>query len=218
MTAFAANYGPIATFLAELFGTQVRYSGLSISYMLSGPPRQRRDADHHDGPALRHGQGFLGRVVHDRLGGAIRRRARCCLPRRSSAICPRRPTRRRPKSGFPDYLFSRTIMTRTLDQALVRALRSRQLPDARPLPRTRIRRPPHSRAGCERENRRPRGDAQTRQPRCHRRESRAGGTRSRRRARHRHERGPRTRAGGRRDRVRGTHCGREGDRRRWRRD
>ena len=36
MTAFAANYGPIATFLAALFGTQVRYSGLSISYMLSG--------------------------------------------------------------------------------------------------------------------------------------------------------------------------------------
>ncbi len=36
MTAFAANYGPIATFLAELFGTKVRYSGLSISYMLSG--------------------------------------------------------------------------------------------------------------------------------------------------------------------------------------
>ncbi|KVU83712.1 MFS transporter [Burkholderia ubonensis] len=36
MTAFAANYGPIATFLAELFGTEVRYSGLSVSYMLSG--------------------------------------------------------------------------------------------------------------------------------------------------------------------------------------
>jgi metabolite-proton symporter len=36
ITAFAANYGPIATFLAELFGTNVRYSGLSISYMLSG--------------------------------------------------------------------------------------------------------------------------------------------------------------------------------------
>jgi metabolite-proton symporter len=36
MTAFAANYGPIATFLAELFGTGVRYSGLSVSYMLSG--------------------------------------------------------------------------------------------------------------------------------------------------------------------------------------
>ena len=36
MSAFAANYGPIATFLAELFGTKVRYSGLSISYMLSG--------------------------------------------------------------------------------------------------------------------------------------------------------------------------------------
>ena len=36
MTAFAANYGPIATFLAELFGTRVRYSGLSVSYMLSG--------------------------------------------------------------------------------------------------------------------------------------------------------------------------------------
>jgi hypothetical protein len=36
MTAFAANYGPIATFLAELFGTSVRYSGLSVSYMLSG--------------------------------------------------------------------------------------------------------------------------------------------------------------------------------------
>jgi MFS family permease len=36
MTAFAANYGPIATFLAELFGTQIRYSGLSVSYMLSG--------------------------------------------------------------------------------------------------------------------------------------------------------------------------------------
>lgn len=36
MTAFAANYGPIATFLAELFGARVRYSGLSIAYMLSG--------------------------------------------------------------------------------------------------------------------------------------------------------------------------------------
>lgn len=36
MTAFAANYGPIATFLAELFGSKVRYSGLSIAYMLSG--------------------------------------------------------------------------------------------------------------------------------------------------------------------------------------
>lgn len=36
MMAFAANYGPIATFLAELFGTRVRYSGLSIAYMLSG--------------------------------------------------------------------------------------------------------------------------------------------------------------------------------------
>ncbi|BBU30600.1 MFS transporter [Burkholderia sp. THE68] len=36
MTAFAANYGPIATFLAELFGTRIRYSGLSVSYMLSG--------------------------------------------------------------------------------------------------------------------------------------------------------------------------------------
>jgi metabolite-proton symporter len=36
MSAFAANYGPIATFLAELFGTKVRYSGLSISYMLAG--------------------------------------------------------------------------------------------------------------------------------------------------------------------------------------
>ncbi|SCX35117.1 MFS transporter [Agrobacterium rosae] len=36
ITAFAANYGPIATFLAELFGTKVRYSGLSIAYMLSG--------------------------------------------------------------------------------------------------------------------------------------------------------------------------------------
>ncbi|MFJ5223302.1 MFS transporter [Streptomyces sp. NPDC088400] len=34
--AFAANYGPIATFLAELFGTRVRYSGLSVAYMLSG--------------------------------------------------------------------------------------------------------------------------------------------------------------------------------------
>ncbi|PVE11776.1 MFS transporter [Streptomyces scopuliridis RB72] len=34
--AFSANYGPIATFLAELFGARVRYSGLSISYMLSG--------------------------------------------------------------------------------------------------------------------------------------------------------------------------------------
>lgn len=36
MIAFCANYGPIATFLAELFGTKVRYSGLSVSYMLSG--------------------------------------------------------------------------------------------------------------------------------------------------------------------------------------
>lgn len=35
-TAFSANYGPIATFLAELFGARVRYSGLSVSYMLSG--------------------------------------------------------------------------------------------------------------------------------------------------------------------------------------
>lgn len=36
MLAFSANYGPIATFLAELFGTKVRYSGLSVAYMLSG--------------------------------------------------------------------------------------------------------------------------------------------------------------------------------------
>ncbi len=36
MIAFAANYGPIATYLAELFGTSVRYSGLSVAYMLSG--------------------------------------------------------------------------------------------------------------------------------------------------------------------------------------
>ncbi|BCM86732.1 MFS transporter [Methylobacterium indicum] len=36
MSAFAANYGPIATFLSELFGTKVRYSGLSVSYMLAG--------------------------------------------------------------------------------------------------------------------------------------------------------------------------------------
>lgn len=36
MLAFAANYGPIATFLAELFGARVRYSGLSVAYMLSG--------------------------------------------------------------------------------------------------------------------------------------------------------------------------------------
>lgn len=36
MSAFAANYGPIATFLAELFSTKVRYSGLSVSYMFSG--------------------------------------------------------------------------------------------------------------------------------------------------------------------------------------
>ncbi|MFE2094341.1 MFS transporter [Streptomyces sp. NPDC057582] len=36
MLAFSANYGPIATFLAELFGTRVRYSGLSVAYMLSG--------------------------------------------------------------------------------------------------------------------------------------------------------------------------------------
>ncbi|WP_022894595.1 MFS transporter [Agromyces subbeticus] len=36
MLAFSANYGPIATFLAELFGAKVRYSGLSVSYMLSG--------------------------------------------------------------------------------------------------------------------------------------------------------------------------------------
>lgn len=36
MVVFSANYGPIATFLAELFGSKVRYSGLSISYMLSG--------------------------------------------------------------------------------------------------------------------------------------------------------------------------------------
>ncbi|MEU5029143.1 MFS transporter [Streptomyces milbemycinicus] len=36
MLAFSANYGPIATFLAELFGARVRYSGLSVAYMLSG--------------------------------------------------------------------------------------------------------------------------------------------------------------------------------------
>jgi len=35
MVAFAANYGPIATYLAELFGTTVRYSGLSVAYMLA---------------------------------------------------------------------------------------------------------------------------------------------------------------------------------------
>lgn len=33
-----------------------------------------------------------------------------------------------PKSGFPDYLFSKTIMTRTLDQALVRALEAVSFP------------------------------------------------------------------------------------------
>jgi MFS family permease len=36
MIAFSANYGPIATFLAELFGSKVRYSGLSVAYMFSG--------------------------------------------------------------------------------------------------------------------------------------------------------------------------------------
>lgn len=36
MTAFAANFGPIATFLSELFETGVRYTGLSICYMLAG--------------------------------------------------------------------------------------------------------------------------------------------------------------------------------------
>lgn len=36
MIAFSANYGPIATFLAELFGARIRYSGLSVAYMLSG--------------------------------------------------------------------------------------------------------------------------------------------------------------------------------------
>ncbi|MBB4007944.1 MFS transporter [Allorhizobium taibaishanense] len=36
MTAFAANFGPIATFLAELFETGMRYTGLSICYMLAG--------------------------------------------------------------------------------------------------------------------------------------------------------------------------------------
>ena len=36
MLAFSANYGPIATFLAELFGAKIRYSGLSVAYMLSG--------------------------------------------------------------------------------------------------------------------------------------------------------------------------------------
>ncbi|WP_369745535.1 MFS transporter [Paenarthrobacter sp. AMU7] len=36
MCAFAAHYGPLATFLAELFGSKVRYSGLSVAYMLSG--------------------------------------------------------------------------------------------------------------------------------------------------------------------------------------
>ena len=36
MIAFSANYGPIATFLAELFGSKIRYWGLSVAYMLSG--------------------------------------------------------------------------------------------------------------------------------------------------------------------------------------
>lgn len=36
MAAFAANFGPIATYLAELFDTGVRYTGLSICYMLAG--------------------------------------------------------------------------------------------------------------------------------------------------------------------------------------
>ncbi|MDQ0453716.1 MFS transporter [Rhizobium paknamense] len=36
MSAFAANFGPIATFLAELFETGLRYTGLSLCYMLAG--------------------------------------------------------------------------------------------------------------------------------------------------------------------------------------
>lgn len=36
MIAFAANYGPLAALLSELFGAKVRYSGLSVAYMLSG--------------------------------------------------------------------------------------------------------------------------------------------------------------------------------------
>jgi MFS family permease len=36
MLAFSANYGPIATFLAEQFSAKIRYSGLSVAYMLSG--------------------------------------------------------------------------------------------------------------------------------------------------------------------------------------
>lgn len=36
MLAFSAHYGPVSTFLAELFSTRLRYSGLSFSYMLSG--------------------------------------------------------------------------------------------------------------------------------------------------------------------------------------
>ncbi|MDX3809139.1 MFS transporter [Bosea thiooxidans] len=34
--AFAANYAPNATYLAEFFKTNVRYSGLSVTYMLAG--------------------------------------------------------------------------------------------------------------------------------------------------------------------------------------
>ena len=83
MTAFAANYGPIATFLAELFGTKVRYSGLSISYMLSGLLGSAGAANHHNSVALRDEERLIGCVVHDRLGGVYPRAHCCCWRKRS---------------------------------------------------------------------------------------------------------------------------------------
>jgi MFS family permease len=36
MVAFSANFAPTAAYLADLFDTKVRYSGLSITYMFGG--------------------------------------------------------------------------------------------------------------------------------------------------------------------------------------
>jgi MHS family shikimate/dehydroshikimate transporter-like MFS transporter len=37
MVGHAAMYGPQAAFLAELFGTRVRYTGASLGYQLAAP-------------------------------------------------------------------------------------------------------------------------------------------------------------------------------------
>ncbi|MDF9902547.1 UNVERIFIED_ORG: MFS family permease [Pseudomonas reinekei] len=68
MTAFAANYGPIATFLAELFGTRRAVFRVVHQLHVVRRARQRGDPHRHHGIAGRDGQRVVGGLVHDRCG------------------------------------------------------------------------------------------------------------------------------------------------------